>query len=270
MWRVAPRHAKPSRLRPIPRGLTRRICNRPVCMTVCIGQAVRRTLSDEGLMVFRNREEAGRLLAAKLESYRDDPSGLILALPRGGVAVGYEVSVALHLPLDVFITRKLSAPDNPEYAIGALSETGAIYLNPDAVEAFQLSPAELDVLVKSARDEISRRQQRYRNGLPLATVTDRTVILVDDGLATGATFFATIEAITALSPRRLVAAIPVAPHDNLALVRSRVDDLIVLATPEPFMAVGHHYRSFAQVDDEEVLEYLSAAKESRPAHVSPR
>jgi len=221
-------------------------------------------------MVFRDREEAGRLLAAKLESYRDDPSGLILALPRGGVAVGYELSLALHLPLDVFITRKLTAPDNPEYAIGALSETGAIYLNPDAVEAFQLSHAELDALIKGAREEISRRQQRYRNGLPLAAMADRTVILVDDGIATGATFFATIEAISELSPRRLVAAIPVAPQDSIAPVRSRVDDLIVLATPDPFMAVGHHYRSFAQVDDAEVLEYLSAAKQSRPAHVFPR
>lgn len=255
----------------ITRGLTRRICNQPVCMRGSNGYARSGAHRSDGeVMVFRNREEAGRLLAAKLESYRDDPSGLILALPRGGVAIGYELSLALHLPLDVFITRKLSAPDNPEYAIGALSETGAIYLNPDAVEAFQLSHAELDALIKGAREEISRRQERYRNGLPLAAVTDRTVILVDDGIATGATFFATIEAISELSPRRLVAAIPVAPQDSLAPIRSRVDDLIVLATPDPFMAVGHHYRSFAQVEDAEVLEYLSAAKQSRPAHVFPR
>jgi Predicted phosphoribosyltransferases len=214
-------------------------------------------------VVFRDREDAGRLLAAKLGAYRDNPGGLILALPRGGVAIGYELSRALHLPLDVFITRKLSTPDNPEYAIGALSETGAVYLNPDAVEAFRLSPANLNALIGHAREEITRRQERYRNGAPLAAVTGRTIILVDDGMATGATFFATIEAITELSPRRLVAAVPVAPEDNVDPVRSRVDEFIVLTTPAPFFAVGQHYQCFAQVDDAEVLEYLHAAQQAR-------
>ena len=217
-------------------------------------------------MVFRDRAEAGRLLAAKLESYRDDPDGLILALPRGGVAVGHELSLELHLPLDVFVTRKLSVPDNPEYAIGAISETGAIYLNVEAVEAFHLSHADLDALIAGARDEIVRRQQRYRSGLPLPPITDRTVILVDDGIATGATFFATLEALSEQSPRRLVAAVPVAPLDNITPLRGRVDELIVLATPEPFIAVGHHYRAFAQVNDEQVLEYLNAAKRSLAGH----
>jgi putative phosphoribosyl transferase len=214
-------------------------------------------------VVFRDREDAGRLLAAKLGAYRDNPGGLILALPRGGVAIGYELSRALHLPLDVFITRKLSTPDNPEYAIGALSETGAVYLNPDAVEAFRLSPANLNGLIGHAREEITRRQQRYRNGVPLAPVTGRTIILVDDGMATGATFFATIEAITELSPRRLVAAVPVAPEDNVDPMRRRVDEFIVLSTPDPFIAVGHHYQCFAQVNDTEVLEYLNAAQQAR-------
>jgi putative phosphoribosyl transferase len=219
-------------------------------------------------VVFRDREEAGRLLAARLESYRNDPNALILALPRGGVAVAYELSRSLHLPLDVFITRKLSTPDNPEYAIGALSETGAVYLNPDAVEAFQISHADLNALLGNAREEISRRRQRYRNGTALPSITGKTVILVDDGMATGATFFATIEAITELSPRRLIAAVPVAPEDNAARARGRVDEFIVLATPEPFIAVGHHYQCFTQVNDDEVLEYLTAAKHARPAHVS--
>ena len=218
-------------------------------------------------MVFRDREDAGRLLAAKLGAYRDNPGGLILALPRGGVAIGYELSRALHLPLDVFITRKLSTPDNPEYAIGALSETGAVYLNPDAVEAFRLSPANLNGLIGHAREEITRRQQRYRNGVPLAAVTGRTVILVDDGMATGATFFATIEAITELSPRRLVAAVPVAPEDNVDPMRRRVDEFIVLSTPDPFIAVGHHYQCFAQVNDTEVVEYLNAAQQARAAQM---
>lgn len=212
-------------------------------------------------MVFRDRVEAGRLLATNLTSYRDDPNGLILALPRGGVAVGYELTLALHLPLDVFITRKLSTPDNPEYAIGALSETGAIYLNPDAVEVFQLSHQELEGLIGNQRREIARRQQLYRDGLSLPTLNDRTVILVDDGMATGATFLATVEAITEMSPRRVVAAIPVAPVDSASRVRGMVDELIVLSTPEPFMAVGHCYQNFTQVDDAQVLTYLRAAQQ---------
>ena len=212
-------------------------------------------------MVFRDRVEAGRLLAGNLTSYRDDPNGLILALPRGGVAVGYELTLALHLPLDVFITRKLSTPDNPEYAIGALSETGAIYLNPDAVEVFQLSHQELEGLIGNQRREIARRQQLYRDGLSLPTLNDRTVILVDDGMATGATFLATVEAITEMSPRRVVAAIPVAPVDSALRVRGMVDELIVLSTPEPFMAVGHCYQNFTQVDDAQVLTYLRAAQQ---------
>ena len=212
-------------------------------------------------MVFRDRVEAGRLLASKLTSYRDNPGGLILALPRGGVAVGYELTLALHLPLDVFITRKLSTSDNPEYAIGALSETGAIYLNPDAVEVFQLSHQELEELIGNQRREIARRQQLYRDGLSLPTLNDRTVILVDDGMATGATFLATIEAITEMSPRRVVAAIPVAPVDSASRVHGMVDELIVLSTPEPFIAVGHCYQNFTQVDDAQVLAYLRAEQQ---------
>jgi len=223
-----------------------------------------------GSVVIRDREEAGRLLAAKLETYRADPRGLILALPRGGVAVGYELSLALHLPLDVFITKKLGAPDNPEYAIGAVSETGALYLNLEAVEAFHLSHAALEASIGDAKEEIVRRQQRYRDGLHLPPLADRTVILVDDGISTGATFFATIEAISELSPRRLVAAVPVAPQDNLAPLRSRVDDLIVLAAPDPFFAVGQHYQSFTQVDDAQVVAYLKAAKQSQAAQAWSR
>ena len=226
-------------------------------------------MAERYAVVFHDRQEAGRLLAGTLEAYRDDPDGLILALPRGGVAVGHELSLALHLPLDVFITRKLGAPDNPEYAIGALSETGAVYLNPEAVEAFHLSRTDLDAMIGVARQEISRRQQLYRNGLPLAPVTGRTIILVDDGMATGATFFATIEALSELSPRRLVAALPVAPQDNVAALRTLADDVIVLSTPEPFLAVGYHYHSFAQVDDAQVLAYLQTAKHARPTHLSP-
>ena len=212
-------------------------------------------------MIFRDRGHAGVSLAKELTAYRGDPTAVILALPRGGVVVGYEISRMLHLPLDVFITRKLVTPENPEYAIGAVSETGAIYLNPDAVEAFHLSHDDLEGLIQAQRREIARRQALYRQGRPVPVLADRTVILVDDGIATGSTFFATIEAVTELSPGRLVAAIPVGPHETLARVKSLVDELVVLEMPDPFSAVGEAYQDFTQVEDEQVVALLKAAQD---------
>lgn len=212
-------------------------------------------------MILQNREEAGRRLAEKLQHYRDDPAGLILALPRGGVAVGYQLSLALHLPLDVFITRKIGAPENPEYALGAVSETGNLYLNPEAAE-FRFSKQEMDRIVADQQREIARRQVLYRQGRHPRSLTDKIVIVVDDGIATGATFFASVDAIRQQAPRRIVAAIPVGPSDTIAKARSAVDELVVLATPEPFWAVGNHYTDFTQVEDRDVLEYLNLADES--------
>jgi len=222
-------------------------------------------------VIFQNREEAGRRLAAELMRYREDPDGVILALPRGGVAVGYQLSLGLHLPLDVFITRKLGAPGNPEYALGAVGETGTVYLNPTAVAEFCLSRADVQDLVKGQQKEIVRRQNLYRQGRKMPTVTDRTVILVDDGIATGSTFFASVEAIRHLKPRRLIGAIPVGPVDTIAEGRKRVDELVVLATPIPFWAVGNHYVDFTQVDDRDVVEYLNLAEEAlrERTHSSP-
>ena len=153
-------------------------------------------------MIFKSREEAGRLLSAELRQYRDDPHGLILALPRGGVVVGYQLSLALHLPLDVFITRKIGAPGNPEYAIGAIAETGSHYLNQEAVSSFDLSQYELNRLIHAQENEIARRKDLYRQGRPLPQLTGRTVLLVDDGIATGSTFLASALAIRSLQPRR--------------------------------------------------------------------
>ena len=192
--------------------------------------------------MFRNREEAGRLLAVRLTAYRDDPSALILALPRGGVAVGYKMSLELRIPLDVFLTRKIGALDNPEYAIGAISESGSVYLNREAFGMCGLSYANLDPLFSAQQEEITRRQVLYRQGQPLPSLTDRTVLLVDDGIATGATFFASIEGVRDLKPRRLIGVIPVGAQETLREVRRLVDDLVVLEVPEPFFAVGNHYR----------------------------
>lgn len=213
-------------------------------------------------MIFHDRRHAGVLLASALDTYRGDPTTVILTLPRGGVVVGYEISRRLHIPLDVFITRKLSMPDNPEYAIGAVSETGAIYLNPEAVDAFHLSHDDLEGLIQAPRREIARRQTLYRQGRSISALADHTIIVVDDGVATGSTFFATIEAVTELSPRRVVAAIPVGPRDTLTRMASLVNELVVLETPDPFNAVGNAYHDFTQVEDGQVIALLKAAQDA--------
>ncbi|MGC4099612.1 MAG: phosphoribosyltransferase [Nitrospira sp.] len=214
-------------------------------------------------MPFKNREEAGRLLVEPLISYRDHSRGIIVALPRGGVAVGYQLSVGLHLPLDVFIAQKLGAPDDPEYALGAVDETGAILLNTDAPAAYHLSQADVEDMARLQHQEITRRQHLYRQDRQLPTLTDRIVILVDDGIATGSTFFATVRSLRHLDPRRLIGAIPVGPIETIRKVRAQVDELCVLATPDPFYAVGSHYLDFSQVNDHEVVEYLHMAERSR-------
>ena len=220
-------------------------------------------------MTFQNREEAGRRLVNQLLDYRERPATLILALPRGGVAVGYQLSLGLHLPLDVFIVRKLGAPDNPEYALGAIGEIGTVYLNPEAKAAYRLSPADIKQLVQAEQHEIVRRQVLYRQTRRLPALTGRTVILVDDGIATGSTFFASVQSIRHLKPHRLIGAIPVGPIETIREVRAIVDELVVLATPDPFWAVGNHYVDFAQVGDREVIQYLNLAKEALRERAQP-
>ena len=215
------------------------------------------------MMVFRNREEAGRRLVEQLIHYRELPDALILALPRGGVAVGYQLSLGLHLPLDVFLVRKLGAPDNPEYALGAVGETGVVYVNPEYKTNFHLSQADLKEFVHAQQEEISRRQALYRQDRRLPVLTGRTVILVDDGIATGSTFLASIQTIRHLNPQRLIGAIPVGPLDTIQEVHKYVDELVVLATPDPFVAVGNHYVDFTQVSDHDVVEYLNLAEEAQ-------
>ncbi|HWG96277.1 MAG TPA: phosphoribosyltransferase family protein, partial [Nitrospira sp.] len=212
--------------------------------------------------MFKNREEAGRRLVERLTRYRGDPTAIILALPRGGVMVGYQLSLGLHFPLDVFIARKLGAPDNPEYALGAVGETGTIYLNPDALAVYNLSGDEMEALAQTQQREVARQQDLYRQGRQLPTLIDRTVVLVDDGIATGSTFFASAKSIKHLKPRRLIGAVPVGPVETIREACSQVDELIVLATPDPFWAVGNHYVDFAQINDADVVEYLKLAEEA--------
>ena len=212
--------------------------------------------------MFKNREEAGELLAQELIQFRKDPSAILLALPRGGVAVAYQLSLALHLPLDVLITRKIGAPGNPEYALGAVSETGAVYWNREALLGLSLTERQLSAAVQAQQKEVTRRVALYRQGRPFPDLNDRTVILVDDGLATGATFFASVATARQGNPRRVIGAIPVGPRSTVEEARNLVDQLIVLRVPDPFYAVGNFYRDFEQVEDREVLQYLNLAEEA--------
>ncbi len=209
--------------------------------------------------MFENRCAAGDRLAGLLEKHRDDPTGLILALPRGGVAVGYRISVALRVPLDVFITRKLGTPGNPELAMGAVAETGTTLFNEDVINALGITQAQLDREVEAQQEEIRRRQVLYRGARALPPIAERTIMLVDDGIATGATLFASVSAVRSLGPARLVGAIPVGPRETIERVRQLVDELVVLEAPELFFAVGNHYADFRQVQDDEVVQYLSLA-----------
>jgi len=212
--------------------------------------------------MFKNREEAGELLAQELIQFRKDPSAILLALPRGGVAVAYQLSLALHLALDVLITRKIGAPGNPEYALGAVSETGAVYWNREALLGLSLTERQLSAAVQAQQKEVTRRVALYRQGRPFPDLNDRTVILVDDGLATGATFFASVATARQGNSRRVIGAIPVGPRSTVEEARKLVDQLIVLRVPDPFYAVGNFYRDFEQVEDREVLQYLNLAEEA--------
>ena len=226
-------------------------------------------------MIFQNREDAGHRLALAMQQYRDRPDAVIVALPRGGVVVGYAMSLDLHLPLDVFITRKIGAPANAEYALGAISETGNIYVNPEAAAELRLSRSDIEDMARLQREEIQRRQRLYRQGRPARPLNDRLVIVVDDGIATGATFFASVEAIRRQHPRRLVGAVPVGPSETIDRAKAALDDLIVLAAPVHFWSVGEHYAVFGQVSDEEVVDYLNRAdrafhkKEGRQVSPTP-
>lgn len=210
-------------------------------------------------MIFHDRAHAGVLLAKELSAYRGDSNALILALPRGGVVVGYELSTALHLPMHIFLTRKLRTVNNQDCAIGALSETGALYVNQDKLDACHLSNEDVDELVLGEEGELTRQKMLYRQGRPLPPLANRTVILVDDGIATGATLFAAIKSMAALAPRRVIVAIPVAPSDIGARIRPLVDQCVILTTPESFSTVGALYTEFEPVTDSDVLRLLETA-----------
>jgi erythromycin esterase-like protein/predicted phosphoribosyltransferase len=209
--------------------------------------------------LFRDRRDAGRVLAGLLGRYRERPDVLVLGLPRGGVPVAYEVSTALDAPLDVFVVRKLGAPGREELAMGALAGGGVVIVDDDVVRGLEVTPHQLQEVARRESAELERREREYREGRPQPDVRGKTVIVVDDGLATGASMRAAIEGLKALGAGELVVAVPAAPESTCTELKAHVDDVVCATTPSPFFAVGAQYWDFAQTTDEEVRELLRAA-----------
>ena len=206
--------------------------------------------------VFRDRRHAGRLLAQRLAGFAGAPGLLVLALPRGGVPVAHEVAQAIHAPLDVVIVRKLGVPGHEEYAMGALACGGVRVLNHEVLQSLGISHDEIERVQQVEQEELQRREALYRPGLPPLDVRARTVLLIDDGLATGATMRAAAQALRMQQPARLVLAVPTGAADTCRALRRDADEVVCLSSPEPFSAVGLWYEDFAQTGDDEVLALL--------------
>lgn len=206
--------------------------------------------------VFRDRREAGRRLARELGEYSNRPDVLVLALPRGGVPVGYEVARALHAPLDVFVVRKLGVPGHEELAMGAIASGGVRVLNDDVVRMLDVPDAAIDAVARDEQRELERRESLYRDGRPPADVRGRTVVLVDDGLATGSTMRAAEAAVRSLHPRAVVVAVPVGAAETCEEIRALADEVVCPHTPAGFRAVGQWYEDFSQTTDDEVRKIL--------------
>jgi erythromycin esterase-like protein/predicted phosphoribosyltransferase len=219
-----------------------------------------------GSTTFRNRRDAGKVLAHLLEHYRDDPDVVVLALPRGGVPVAFEVATALRAPLDVYVVRKLGAPNQPELVIGAIAGGGALSTNDDVIRAVNATPADIEEIAEREGRELARREAAYRGDRPPLALDGKTVIIVDDGLATGATMNVAIDGIRTLGPKRVVVAVPAAPQDTCAELRLKVDDVVCATTPTPFVAVGDWYWDFDETTDEEVHDLLAIPTTGRESH----
>lgn len=218
-------------------------------------------------MLFRDRTEAGQVLAERLAPYANRPDVLVLALPRGGVPVGYEVAQALRVPLDVFLVRKLGLPGQEELAMGAIASGGTRVLNEDVVSKLNVPEEVIDAVAVEEQQELSRREHDYRDGRPPLDVRGRTVILVDDGLATGSTMRAATAALRRQDPAHIVVAVPVGAPETCAELQRNADETVCVQMPQPFYAVGAWYDNFSQTTDEEVRDLLAhAAEEFTPVH----
>ena len=209
---------------------------------------------------FRDREEAGQALAGMLLEYAGRDDVIVLALPRGGVPVAYEVATALGAPLDVFLVRKLGAPGHEELAMGAIASGGVVVMNDEVVKAMSVKADDILDAIAEERRELARREAAYRDGRPPADVRGKTVILIDDGLATGSTMRAAVTALRQQGPARIVVAVPIGASSTCSEFQAITDDCICVFTPEPFRAVGLWYEDFSQTEDDEVAELLARAR----------
>jgi putative phosphoribosyl transferase len=207
-------------------------------------------------MIYKNRRDAGKRLAQELKQFAGRPGLVVLALPRGGVPVAFEVAEALGAPLDVFVVRKLGVPGHEEYAMGAVASGGVIVLNEEATRSLRIPVSAIHTVAAREQEEIRRRNRLYRGDRPPLEVRDRTIILVDDGLATGSTMRAAVEALRKQSPKRIVVAVPVGAVSSCRQLRDTADEVICPATPDPFEAVGLWYDDFIQTEDAEVRDLL--------------
>lgn len=217
------------------------------------------TLRPSATELLDNREAAGRELARALGEYANRDDVLVLALPRGGVPVGYEIARQLGLPMDLLLVRKLGIPGHEELAMGAIGSGGVRVMNRELIESAGISEPRIQQVVQRENLELERRQLAYRGDRVFPDVENRTIILVDDGIATGATMRAAIRALRQMHPARVILAVPVAAADSLAHLGQQADDVICLNTPSPFGAVGNWYRDFSQTTDEQVREALHSA-----------
>jgi putative phosphoribosyl transferase len=215
--------------------------------------------------IFHDRAEAGKSLAAKLETYANRPGALVLALPRGGVPVGFEVSRALNAPLDVFVVRKLGMPGHEELAMGAIASGGVKVINRDVVQRFRIQREIIEAVASREAEELVRRERLYRGNKPAPEISGRLAILVDDGLATGSSMSAALEALRKQNPDRIVVGVPVAAPSTCDEFRAQVDDIVCAVTPEPFYGVGMWYEDFSQTSDQEIHELLEQASRERPS-----
>lgn len=221
-------------------------------------------------VLFRNRIEAGRILASRLSGYGHRPDVLVLGLPRGGIPVAFRVAKALRAPLDVLVVRKLGMPDEPELAMGAIASGGVRVLNDDVVKAYGIAPQTIDRVAAYEQVELTRRERLYRGDAPLPDVRGRIVILVDDGIATGSTMRAAIKVLRQQQVGRIVVAVPVAAATTCAEMRPLVDDLVCVLTPKFLLGIGQWYDDFSQTSDDEVRKLLEQARQERdPSGAAP-
>jgi predicted phosphoribosyltransferase len=215
-------------------------------------------------MIFRDRAHAGRQLAAHLSKYAKRPDVLVLALPRGGAPVGYEVAKALYAPLDVFVVRKLGVPGHEELAMGAIASGGVRVLNQEVVQGARIPRDVIERVAEGEARELERRERAYRGNRPPLDPSGKIVILVDDGLATGSTMRAAIRALRQMNPSRIVVGVPIASPQTCNELQDEADEVVCVATPEPFYAVGIWYQDFSQTSDDEVRALLQAAEQWQP------